>query len=145
MMAKTLFDLANSLEKRAANLPKKISGVAVSTAIAIIDDLSKVTPVDTSQAVSNWQVSLGSKNNSKLPPHFPGESGSTKSPSSKQTREKARIVLQSKQPGVTIFISNVLPYIRRLNDGYSAQAPAGFVERSRLIGIKHIKKSKIRF
>ena len=144
-MAKTLFDLAKSLEKRAAELPTKVSGVAVSAALAIIDDLSKVTPVDTSQAVSNWQVSLGSKTSSKLPPHLPGERGSTKSPSSKQTREKARIVLQSKRPGVTIFISNVLPYIRRLNDGYSKQAPAGFVERSRLIGKKTIKKSKIRF
>ncbi len=144
-MAKTLFDLANSLEKRAANLPKKVSGVAVSTALAIIDDLSKVTPVDTSQAVSNWQVSLASKTNSKIPPHYPGEHGSTKTPSSKQTREKARSVLQSKQPGVTIFISNVLPYIRRLNDGYSAQAPAGFVERAALIGRKTVKKSKIRF
>jgi hypothetical protein len=144
-MAKTLFDLANSLEKRAANLPLKVSGVAVSTAFAIIDDLSKVTPVDTSQAVSNWQVALGGKVGSKIPPHYPGEAGSTKAASSKQTREKARNVLQSKRPGVTIFISNVLPYIRRLNDGYSNQAPAGFVERSRLIGVKHIKKSKIRF
>lgn len=144
-MAKTLFDLANSLEKRAAELPTKVSGVAVSTALAVIDDLSKVTPVDTSQAVSNWQVSLGAKVGSKIPPHYPGESGSTKAPSSKQTREKARNVLQSKQPGVTIFISNVLPYIRRLNDGYSKQAPAGFVERSALIGRKHIKKAKLRF
>lgn len=30
----------------------------------------------------------------------------------------------------TIFISNNLPYIRRLNEGHSQQAPAGFVEDS---------------
>lgn len=30
--------------------------------------------------------------------------------------------------GDTIFITNNLPYIQRLNDGWSTQAPAGFVD-----------------
>lgn len=144
-MAKTLFDLADSLEKRAADLPLKVSGVAVSTAVVIVARLAIDTPVDTSQAVSNWQVTLGNKVNDKIPPHFPGEMGSTRGPSSKTTMQNAVNVLQNKRPGVTIFISNVLPYIRRLNDGYSKQTPAGFVERSVLIGRKHLKKTKIKF
>jgi hypothetical protein len=144
-MARTLLNLANSLEKRAADLPKKVSGVAVSTALAIVNDLANVTPVDTSQAISNWQVSLGSKIDSKIKPHYPGEKGSTKTPSGNVTRENARNVLQSKAPGVTIYISNSLPYIRRLNDGYSNQAPAGFVERAVLIARKQVKRKKIKF
>lgn len=144
-MTKTLLDLANNLEKRAANLQAKGCRVAVSAALSIIDDLSNITPVDTSKAVSNWQVTLGSKTDARLNPHYPGEYGSTKSPSSKATRDNARNVLQSKKPGVTIYISNTLPYILELNEGSSRQAPAGFVQRSVLIGRKFVRKAKIRF
>ena len=75
-MAKTLLDLANSLEQRAAKLDSEACRVAVSTAETILGDLVYKTPVDTSQALSNWQVSLGSPIDNKIPPYFPGEGGS---------------------------------------------------------------------
>jgi len=144
-MAKTLLDLANSLEQRAAKLDSEACRVAVSVAETIIADLAYRTPVDTSQALSNWQVTLGSKVDNKIPPHYPGEGGSTRNSSAQATIDAGCNILRSKRPGVTIYISNVLPYIRRLNDGYSKQAPAGFVERAVLIGRKMIKKAKLRF
>ncbi len=143
-MAKTLLDLANSLERRVAKLDEEASKAAVKVALTIIGDLVYVTPVDTSQALSNWQASLNSPVDSKIPPHFPGQQGSTQKASASAALEAARSVLSGKKPGDKIYISNVLPYIRRLNDGYSAQAPAGFVERAVLVGRKHARKIKIR-
>ena len=144
-MAKGLLDLATSLEKKAKAIDEAASKLAVDTALTIVGDLAFKTPVDTSQALSNWQVSLGSPVDSKIPPYYPGEGGSTRNSSAQSTIDAAKNALKQKRPGVTIYISNVLPYIRRLNDGYSKQAPAGFVERAVLIGRKTIKKAKLRF
>lgn len=37
-----------------------------------------------------------------------------------------------------IFISNAVPYITQLNEGHSKQAPAGFVQRSILKGVREV-------
>ena len=143
-MAKGLLDLATSLERKAKAIDEAASKLAVDTALTIVGDLAYKTPVDTSQALSNWQVSLGSPVDSKIPPYYPGEGGSTRNSSAQSTIDAAKNALKQKRPGVTIYISNVLPYIRRLNDGYSKQAPAGFVERAVLIGRKMRKNFKIK-
>jgi hypothetical protein len=139
-----LLDLAASLERKAKSIDEAASKLAVDTALTIVGDLAFKTPVDTSQALSNWQVSLGSPVDSKIPPYYPGEGGSTRNSSAQSTIDAAKNALKQKRPGVTIYISNVLPYIRRLNDGYSKQAPAGFVERAVLIGRKMRKNFKIK-
>lgn len=144
-MARTLLDLAISLERRVDKLDKQASDAAVQVTLTILGDLVYVTPVDTSQALSNWQVELNDPASDKIPPYYPGEQGSTQRASAQATIQAARAVLRGKKPGDKIYLSNVLPYIRRLNDGYSAQAPAGFVERAALLGRKHAKKVKIEF
>ena len=133
-MAKTLLDLANDMNKLADSIPQAISSYKVKIAQTIVADLAYKTPVDTSQAISNWVVTLGAKNVGIIRPHYPGEYGSTRNASAQETIQRANVVLSKKKPGESIFITNNLPYIVRLNDGYSAQAPAGFVERSILIG-----------
>lgn len=144
-MAKTLLDLAESLEKRAARLDEQASGVAVSVALAIVDNLTVVTPVDTSKAISNWQVTLGSPSAGEIPAHVEGFAGSTYTASGQAARNLARFDLQQKRPGVRIWISNAAPYIGELNNGSSKQEPAGFVERALIIGRNVVKNSKIKF
>lgn len=143
-MGKGLLDLAESLERKAKSIDEAASKLAVDTALTIVADLAYKTPVDTSQALSNWIVTVGSPSSEKIKPHYPGEGGSTQKASAAETINKAREVLKSKKPGQVIFITNNLPYIRRLNDGYSKQAPAGFVERSVLIGRKMRKNFKLK-
>lgn len=143
-MARTLLDLAISLERRIDKLDEEASKAAVQVALTILGDLVYVTPVDTSQALSNWQVSLEKPASDSIPPYYPGEQGSTQRASAQAALDAARAVLRGKKPGDTIYLSNVLPYIRRLNDGYSAQAPAGFVERAALLGRKQARKVKIK-
>uniref|UniRef100_A0AAU7YTK6 Tail completion protein n=1 Tax=Stenotrophomonas phage vB_SmaS_QH3 TaxID=3229738 RepID=A0AAU7YTK6_9CAUD len=143
-MAKSLLDLANSLERKAKAIEEAASQTAVDTALAIVGDLAYKTPVDTSQALSNWQVTLDSPATGSISPHYPGLQGSTQRASAAETLNLAKAVLKTKKPGQAIYITNNLPYIKRLNDGYSAQAPAGFVERAVLIGRKMLSKFKIK-
>lgn len=143
-MAKSLLDLADRLEKKAKAIDEAASQTAVDASLAIVGDLAYKTPVDTSQALSGWQVTLENPASGRIGPHYPGLQGSTYNASAAETLNLAKAVLKNKKPGQAIYITNNEPYIRRLNDGYSGQAPAGFVERSVLIGRKMLSKFKIK-
>jgi hypothetical protein len=142
-MAGNLSSLAKNLRKRADELPKTASALAVKIAETIVGDLAHVTPVDTSQAISNWQTELNTPADAPIGPHYPGEKGSTYSASARETIDRAKATLKNKQPGEPIYLSNVLRYIKRLNEGSSSQAPAGFVERAVLLGRLAVEKTKL--
>jgi len=139
----TLAQFATNMRKRAAALNNGASQLAVKTASTILTDLVHVTPVDTSQALSNWQVELDAPVESKIGPYFPGKQGSTQGVSSDAALAAGLAVLATKKPGQPIYISNVLPYIGRLNEGSSKQAPAGFVERAILLARRSTENAKI--
>ena len=86
------------------------------TALGILRDVILQTPVDTGRARGNWQAST-SDINSTL-------ETTDKSGSATITAQSANITIGAD----TYYIINNLPYIKRLNDGYSKQAPAKFVE-----------------
>jgi len=143
-MARSLLDLAESLERRAGAYGKEGSKLAVKVAVTVVTDLAYETPVDTTQALSNWQVALGSPVNKAIDPYFPGDFGDTQPASAAATIAAAKQILKGKKPGQTIFISNVVDYIGDLNDGSSKQTPAGFVERAALLGRKQVRKAKLK-
>lgn len=142
-MAGNLRDLANQLRAISPQLAAQASEAAKGAALAIVSDLANVTPVDTSQALSNWRIGINQKVVLAIEPYQSGKAGSTQSESAQATIDAARIALAAKKPGDTIWISNPLPYIGLLNDGSSSQAPAGFVERAVLIGRKVSEQVKI--
>lgn len=139
-MAGNLLTLADAIAKRRKAIPEAASKLAVETALTIVGDLAYKTPVDTSQALSSWEVTLDAPSQNKPGPHFPGKQGSSYRASAAETIARAKAILKSKKPGQVIYITNNQPYIRKLNDGSSAQQPAGFVERAVLIGRKMLKK-----
>ncbi len=136
----TLRQLARRLEKLANKIDKSASNLAVEVASAIEANLLVNTPVDTSQALSNWTVTLDQPSDKFVGPKFPGSKGSTFNASVAFTLHEAKEVLKKKKPGQTIYIANNAPYIRKLNNGSSKQVPAGFVERAALIGRRVVKK-----
>ena len=142
-MGRNLNDLAISLEKKAKAIDKAASKVAIDTALALVRELVNHTPVDTSAALSNWQVSLDSAKFNFINPYVPGDFGYTAAASSAQALGVAIGVLGKKKPGQTIFISNNAPYIRDLNSGTSKQAPAGFVESAVMVIRKQIPKIEL--
>lgn len=78
----------------------------------------KETPVDTGRARGNWQASVNYAAGAELI----------------RTSEGAAITQLSQSAsaaiGNTFFFTNNVPYIRRLEYGYSEQAPQGMVRRN---------------
>ena len=84
-------------------------------------NLQEATPVDTGWAQSNWIPKIGRG--------FNGVVGSkagvlTTAQITALLEVQSRYTLKQGK----VFINNNVPYILRLNDGYSKQAPAGFVQ-----------------
>lgn len=101
--------------------------------------LAKETPVDVATARSNWRISVGrpltGRINAYRPypsrhrrPYGPGGSKSERANLSAVIEQgKARLATYK---GGTIYVSNALPYIGRLNRGWSKQSSPGWIARA---------------
>lgn len=105
----------------------KIGKVVRATALIAHGDLIEQTPVDTGRAKANWFLDIDRVDVKIVEPEFDNV-GEAASRSQKYTLDS------------TIFISNNLPYIRRLNEGHSQQAPAGYVDRTLTIAKRKAKE-----
>ena len=117
--------------------------IARKAALAIDQVVVLATPVDTGRARSNWQVGIGGNDAPPRDSLAPGEKGSTGAAAAQAAIAEGKAVIESYKGGSSIYISNNLPYIGRLNDGYSAQAPAGFVEQAVQSGVAAVRGAKI--
>lgn len=142
-MGKSLADLAKKMNRAADRSETVASDLAVHFAYQIEYHLVYDTPVDTSTALSNWQVNLTSPAADEISAYALGQRGSTQGPSASRALAEAQVELQRKKPGQPIFLSNLVDYIKKLNEGSSAQAPAGFIEaailRARIVTFKGYK------
>lgn len=86
------------------------------------------TPVDKGRARSNWIAQLNNAPSDIIEAYTPGEGGSTGAQNTQAAQAQAEAVIRNYRYGDEIHLTNNLPYIQRLNDGYSPQAPANFVE-----------------
>ena len=125
--AKRIRDIGKRIESNAGATVRKVA-LAVDAAVVI------ATPVDTGRARANWQVNIGSP------------ATGTREPTDKSGQaaiEQGKMEIAAYKGGSAIHITNNLPYIGRLNDGWSAQAPSGFVEKAVLVGVESIKGSRL--
>lgn len=134
---------ADRMRRRGDNVESNANRVLRRTALAILTEVVLGTPVDEGRARSNWAVGLGAAPlTGGKPPHAPGKNlGIGEGANARATIAAGSGVIGNARPGQAIFISNHLPYIGRLNDGYSAQAPAGFVETAVLSGTRVARKA----
>lgn len=65
---------------------------------------------------ANWQVGLGAINTD------------TSAKPGADAEGRAKIVLAGWKPGQTIFLTNSLPYSKKIEHGHSTQAPVGVVK-----------------
>lgn len=143
-MANDLLKLANRLNKYADKIETSASDAVVKAATAILTKLSVTTPVDTSRALSSWIVTLDNPSSDKNLPYVHGKKGSSANASAKVMLRVGYAVLKTKKPGQTVYITNNQPYINELNNGSSQQQPAGFIERSVMVGNKELRKFKVK-
>lgn len=130
--------LAKSLRGRALRVGLNLDRAVKETAIAVLDTVVHKTPHDTGQARRNWQVAIRSARPINTPLEETDYEGD-------RTVAEGTAIIRStaRQPGQVVFITNALPYIQRLNEGWSQQAPAGFVEQCVQAGIRAAQKVRI--
>lgn len=91
-------------------------------AYEVVAVLVETTPVDTGWARANWVPRVGS-------PQLNPVGSRTAVSQSDQAQGLASLAAFTLDRG-SIFVTNNVPYIRRLNAGWSKQAPAGFIQSS---------------
>jgi hypothetical protein len=90
--------------------------------------LVATTPVDTSWARSNWVIQVGTP--------FEGLIGSREAVDTTTADRSVQAALAYKVTQGLLYLSNNVPYVPKLNHGWSAQAPANFVEGAIDAGIR---------
>jgi hypothetical protein len=87
-------------------------------ALDVHGNLVEATPVDTGHARINWTPTVAAPARGEIEGADPSSA------------VDPVVALGPASPGDIMFITNNVPYIRRLNEGSSPQAPAGFVEKA---------------
>lgn len=88
-------------------------------------------PVDTGRARSNCLASSGVPDLRIIEPYVPRPPGTGRGDAgnAQGAIDQAREIVAAHQPGDILWFTNNLPYVDRLNKGWSDQAPAGFFEQ----------------
>lgn len=132
-MANSLSDFAKRMEKRADKVEVLGNELAKVGVMAAVETLVWITPVDTSEHLSNWQVTLGGPASRALPPYVAGTRGSTQGISARDAISVAAKELEPKKAGQDVWISNMGPAIGYLDEGSSTQFAGGFVPRAMVV------------
>lgn len=102
-----------------------------------VANLVEDTPRRTGWARSNWVPSIGTpKDMNGTPPPEKAAAAHVGQRSAEREAGIAQIVTGYRLSLGRIYITNNVPYIRRLNEGSSKQAPAGFVQAAILRAVR---------
>lgn len=125
--AKTLSALSRALFDASRTLRADVNKIKQDVAKYAIQRYIYETPVDTSQALSNWQVGLSVGRAGQLPAYFIGESGTTQNISAVTALGAAFQQIARAKYGTPLVLYNNVTYIVKLNAGSSPQADANFI------------------
>lgn len=141
----SLSQFSSRMARIAANVPEQADRAVRAAALACDQAAVTGTPVDTGRARSNWIASLNTGSSDEVEPYAPGTGGSTAGANAQAALDQAQGVVAGYDGDrhTSIHITNNLPYIERLNDGWSAQAPAGFVQTAVQAGVAAAKTVRI--
>ena len=132
-----LDDFSRRIHQRALEMASGVEIAAKETALVVDQVVVTETPVDTGRARANWQVGIGQPvNTSTIETDDSQSAGPTLS---RNEDEIERWTLADEN----IHLTNNIEYITPLNEGSSAQAPAGFVETAILEGLEALQRIRI--
>ena len=92
----------------------------------VTSNLIETNPVDTGWSKANWVPSIGAP---LINASISG-TGNISTATATQSQGIANIVTQYTLDKGDVFVTNNVPYVPKLNDGHSNQAPAGFIQRA---------------
>lgn len=125
-----LLDLAKRMVEVQRNLKSERERVVKEVAKTILNVLVQNTPVDTSQALSNWQASINSPITNTRYAINPGRFGSTKASSAAIAYALGELEIDKFKVGQEIHITNNLDYIEGLDNGTISKQPDRFVDKA---------------
>lgn len=137
-------DFAKRVRGRTKDIPQNVWNIMRVLALSIHRELVLATPVDTGRARSNWRVGVGRTPSKEIEPYAPGEKLGIAERANAQAAIDAahqRLALPSQKPR-NIFIGNKVPYLWRLNTGFSSQASPGFIQKSILRGVAAVDSTE---
>jgi len=131
----SLKGFSKNMSRRAALVEQRMNEKVIRASIAVSQTVILSTPVDTGRARNNWFLSL---DRPLLNPTEETDISGFARIDSNNTKVKSR------KPGSgSVYITNNVHYIGLLNAGSSSQAPAGFVEKGVLVGLKAAGVGKV--
>ena len=131
-LGRRLRDIADAVEDNAEDI---IQGAALVADQVIVQG----TPVLSGRARSGWDVTIGAVSS-----YVPEGEPSTPSAGASQAIARGEATIGSWRLGAgTIYISNGLPYIRRLDEGYSGQAPSGMTADAAMAAREYVNEQRI--
>ncbi len=115
-------EFSSVIKRFAAQTKDKETLVIRKIAIECFKRIILGTPVDTGRARGNWQCTTGSMAGGTV-------ENLDKTGSATIAAMISEVSGWTPKDDLPAFITNNLPYIQRLNEGWSKQAPAHFVEQ----------------
>ena len=110
-------------------LEKLTERVVTKITLDITANLIETTPVDTGWARANWVPAIGTPFEANLDEIVPTPQDAASAALGQQAAIAGIVIVYKLSMGA-VFIANNVPYILRLNEGSSAQAPSAFVQRA---------------
>lgn len=133
----TLLQFSRNIRKTGSRIENNSKVLVQRVAKTALRELVDGTPVDTGEARSNWRVSLGNPTRAVIPPHAKGKKlgigeranarAAIRAGISVINRLKVGAKFGSGEAGSALFITNAIPFLSRLREGYSAQQPNDWV------------------
>ena len=118
------YTFARNIDVMAKNVKKNSELLVKRAAIVLHTTLVNTTPVDKGTARSNWQVGIDEEPQKIVDP----------APvSDVLLKGRTEILKYDGNENRKIVVGNPVPYIEPLNNGWSSQAPAGFIESAILV------------
>lgn len=130
--------MADQIKVIMDGLDRLTERVVSDLAIEITANLVEDTPVDIGWARANWIPNIGAPAFSQFD-RVP-EPGDVPIAMARQSAGQASVKTSYSIADGPVFVSNNVPYIQRLNDGWSTQAPKGFVQAAVDRGVRTVQR-----
>lgn len=141
--------LAQRMRQVAERVRRSPQASVRAVGLTVLQAVTTATPVDTGRARANWQVGLGSAPTDELHrvPHGTRKDPIRPNPAIREQVDWASAMSDGFSAiggytGGELHITNNVPYIVRLNEGWSPKAPGGFVEAAVEAGRAKVKALK---
>ncbi len=132
----TLRQFARRMRQIGVRVEHNVDVMGRRVGLAVHQAVVSGTPVDEGVARSNWIPNIGIAVTRVRPAFTPGSKGSTGAANTAAALSEGQSVIRRFGSEQELHITNNLPYIVPLNEGSSAQAPAGFVQDGVMAGVE---------